>query len=160
MRFEEILDAVRKTRDCSVLPPIGIPTVGSKYSLPEDVSLFYSACGGALLYEQSEFPALIVPPDHVVPANPIIVGEECEDDISAAWHIIVDDLKGNYLTVDLSPPRLGRCYDSFFDRHAVRGSCPIIARSFSELFERLWRNGGKHWYWLEPDFVPIGDAYD
>jgi hypothetical protein len=90
----------------------------------------------------------------------VIVGEACEDDISASWHLIVDDTNGEYLTIDLSENRVGRCYDSFFDRHGVRGSCPIIATSFSELLQRLIENRGQHWYWLQEGFESLGDAYD
>jgi hypothetical protein len=32
--------------------------------------------------------------------------------------------------------------------------------SFTEFFQRILDAEGGHWYWLEPDWVPIGDAYD
>jgi antitoxin YokJ len=64
------------------------------------------------------------------------------------------------LSIDTDPTRNGRCYDSFHDVHGIVGSDPVIARSFAELFERLLDSGGGHWYWLEPDFVSLGDAYD
>jgi antitoxin YokJ len=157
---EHVLEKIANTAGCSLLPPKGMPTFGAKYRLPDDLTRFYELCGGAMLFQQKDYHALIVPPDRVVPANPVIVGQEYADDITASWHIIADDGNGDYLTIDLHPERLGRCYDSFHETHGLVGDCPIIARSFSELLHRLHENAGAHWYWLRPGFVPIGDAYD
>ena len=52
-------------------------------------------------------------------ANPVIIGELCEEDISSKWYIICKDLEENYITFDSSVERNGRCYDSFWDRHGV-----------------------------------------
>lgn len=116
--------------------------------------------GGALLFEKADYSILIVPPQDFQLANPIIVGELCEEDISSDWYICATDRNGEYITIDLNPGRLGRCYDSFYDRHGVVGECSIIATSFTDLLERLIENRGRHWYWLQEDFIPLGDAYD
>jgi hypothetical protein len=42
----------------------------------------------------------------------------------------------------------------------LRDHAPIVARSFTDLLSRLLRAEGNHWYWLEPGFEPLGDAYD
>ncbi len=160
MSVVELIDRVRGLSDCEVLPTGGLPKIDPSFVLPDDLRDFYELCGGLTLYKDSPYTAIFVSPKLLVPANPLIVGEAVETDISASWHILVDDTNGDYLTIDLSPERLGRCYDSFYDRHGVPGSCPIIARSFSELLERLIENRGDHWYWLRPDFKSIGDAYD
>ena len=47
-----------------------------------------------------------------------------------------------------------------FDRHGVVGECSVIAISFTELVERLFRSKGKSLYWLDDNFEYIGDAYD
>ena len=31
------------------------------------------------------------------------------------------DMENNYITIDLAKERLGRCYDSFWDRYGVAG---------------------------------------
>jgi hypothetical protein len=67
---------------------------------------------------------------------------------------------GDYLTIDLNQERLGRCYDSFYDRHGIVGSYPTIAKSFTELLEQLFNNKGELLYWLNKDFPSLGDAYD
>ena len=96
----------------------------------------------------------------VVPANPLLVGEIIPEDISSTWYTIARDPQGNFLTVDLDRTRLGRCYDSFFDRHGIVGSCAVVASSFSDLLHRVWMNRGQYWYWLRDDHVSLGDAYD
>jgi antitoxin YokJ len=159
-KLRHLLAKFEGLEDCSVLTPAGQPVVREGHVLPSDLAAFYALAGGAILFENSEFPAAIVPAERLLEANPIIVGQQIEEDISASWYTIVDDMGGNYLTIDLDPTRLGRCYDSFWDRHGVRGSCPIIATSFTDLLSRLIRNEGEHWYWLEPDFESLGDAYD
>lgn len=160
MSILTILEAIKKTPDCRVFSPKGLPKPRETHHLPLDVQNFYKSCGGAILYESSGYSTLIVPPNRIIPANPVIVGGEHEDDITFSWYIICADDNGNYLTIDLGRKYLGRCYDSFSDRHGVRGSCPVIARSFSELINRLLANNGQHWYWLQDNFESLGDAYD
>ena len=96
----------------------------------------------------------------MVLANPVIVGELCEEDISSKWYIICKDSDSNYITIDLATERLGRCYDSFWDRHGVVGECAIIARNFTELVMELFNSQGESLYWLGSDHQYLGDAYD
>ncbi|GCE19832.1 SMI1/KNR4 family protein [Dictyobacter kobayashii] len=124
---------------------------------------FYTICGGISLFNgpDGEYsPLIIVPPTCCVLANPVIIGETVEDDITASWYIIGDDTGSDYLTIDFSKERFGRCYDSFHETHGLSGDCPVIATSFTDLLSRLYNNEGQYWYWLRPDFVPLGDAYD
>jgi hypothetical protein len=160
MSVLNIIQKIKATPDCKVLPPNGIPHIEDNLQLPEDVRIFYESCGGIILFEHADYRTNIVPPQEFVLANPVIVGERCEEDISSNWYIVANDGKGEYLTIDLDPSRLGRCYDSFYDRHGVVGESQIIALSFTELLERLMRNKGQYWYWLENDFISLGDAYD
>jgi hypothetical protein len=128
--------------------------------LPDDLIEFYQRSAGAVLFSEQQYSSRILEPRQVVPANPLIAGVDGEDDISSSWYVLVDDGNREFLTIDLSPERLGRCYDSFSDRHAIPGSSQIIALSFSELLERTIQTGGEYWYWLRPDFQSLGDAYD
>jgi len=103
-------------------------------------------------------------------ANPVILGQkifeemaasnEYKNEISMNWYIVVSDGNGDYLTIDLDRKRLGRCYDSFHETHALIGDTPIIANSFGELLENLIKNRGNYPYWLKDDFISLGDAYD
>jgi antitoxin YokJ len=95
----------------------------------------------------------------LVLANPVIIGERV-DDISDSWYIVGRGGAGEFMSIDLHPDRVGTCYDSFREVHGVPGSCAVIALSFTDLLERLLAAHGGHWYWLEPDFAPLGDAYD
>jgi len=156
----ELLQRIRGLSGCEVYQSQGQPDVSAHHVLPDDLRRFYALCGGLSLYERANYPVFFSRPKEVVPANPVIAGEQVGDDISASWYVIANDGAGEYLTIDLHPQRLGRCYDSFSDRHGVAGSCPIIATSFTDFLERLVANQGRHWYWLEPDFRSLGDAYD
>ena len=151
---------IARSSACVVYPSKGLPKIENKYLLPGDLSLFYEKCGGIDLFNTSSYPTTIVGPAEVVPANPVIVGGVCEEDISDSWHIIAKGFTDEFITIDFELSKLGRCYDSYSYSHATVGYCPIIATSFTDLLLRLWDNAGGYRYWLESSFQPIGDAYD
>lgn len=127
-------------------------------------------CGGATLYDRSEYAVDIVGPQEFILANPAIFldvfGKPSEMDmrkkenISWSWYIVGKGNSGEYIVIDLDEARLGRCYYSFWDRHAMKGYSPIIAVSFTDLLQRLIENKGERWYWEQPGFKSLGDAYD
>lgn len=160
MKVKELLKKISTLSDCKVYPPNGLPITDENLDLPEDVKEFYSLCGGITLYENKDYSIKIAAPDEFVLANPLIVGERCEDDISSNWYIVAHSGNSEFLTIDLSPDRFGKCYDSFIDRHGVVGESQIIALSFTELLKNLVNNSGDYWYWLKDDFIQLGDAYD
>ncbi len=161
MEVKDVVERVKQMRDCEVYPPKGCPACWTEQCrLPDDLMEFYTSCGGLGLFLESDYPIYIVASEEFVPANPIIVGELCPEDRSSQWYLVADDKNGQYITMDLSAERLGQCYDSFWDRHGLAGSCPIIARTFTELLSKLVDNGGAYWYWLQDEFQPLGDAYD
>ncbi|MFG6343267.1 MAG: SMI1/KNR4 family protein [Lachnospiraceae bacterium] len=160
MDIIKFLRKICNTPDCIVYSPCGLPSIGKGKELPYDLKVFYENCGGISLFASKEYGFTIVNPKEMVLANPVIVGELCEEDISSAWYIICKDAENNYITIDMAKERLGRCYDSFWDRHGVVGECAIIARTFTELVTQLYNNQGDNLYWLNDGFVNIGDAYD
>lgn len=160
MDIIEILEKVKNTPDCIVHSPCGLPILNEGVQIPNDLKLFYENCGGISFFTNEIYGFTIVSPEEVVLANPIIVGKLCEEDISSEWYIICKDIQNNYITIDLSKERLGRCYDSFWDRHGVVGECAVIAKNFTELLLRLLANRGKSIFWLDSNFIHIGDAYD
>ena len=161
-----LLDKIRVKPHCSVRQAQGLPLVAHGHVLPNDVIEFYNLCGGISLFDNSAYSMEIVAPDQFVLANPVIFIGVTEDqlrasmnDISWSWYIVGKGKNRQFLTIDLANNRLGRCYDSFWDSHAMPGYSPIIAQSFTELLLRLYANNGDHWFWLQPDFHSVGDAY-
>lgn len=158
MDVSQLLDQIRRDSTCEVTEPRGMPSMPNGLALPQDLGLFYKLCGGAVLFRGQDYSIRIVSPNDLVRANPVILGEACEDDRTHDW-LIVGSSAEQYVTIDLHPKRLGRCYDSFWDRHGVPGECAIVATSFTELLEGLLRARGKYWFWLAHNFKPLGDAY-
>lgn len=163
----KLLDTTRKTAGCTILPPVGLPTMEPSHTLPEDVRTFYSLCGGAILHAVSPYSVTLVGPEDFVLANSkILIGFSEEalaaamHEISGSWYIIGGYDNTEYICIDCNPLRLGRCYYSFWDRHGMQGYSPIIALSFTELLERLLQARGEEPYWEQEGFVSYGDAYD
>jgi hypothetical protein len=161
MDLPQLMVALKNDPRCLLYPAEGVPVPSENHRLPEDVEQFYRRCGGLTLFKDSSAPTYIVPAREFVLANPVIVGELAEYDISSYWYIIASDgTDSQKMTMDLHPKRLGHCYDSFWDRHAVAGSSRIIALSFTEFLYRTYEGTGEDVYWKLPGFSPLGDAYD
>lgn len=158
--MRDLIDRIAATPGCHVFEPSGQPHLEPGHRLPDDLREFHRRCGGADLFVDADFTAHISAPTELVLANPVIVGQRVTDDISDSWYIVGRGGGSEFLSIDLHPDRRGVCYDSFFEVHGVPGSCAIVARSFTDLLERLLDAQGGHWYWLEPDFEGLGDAYD
>lgn len=158
--IENLVEAVSSLPDCVVRPPSGVPRLGSEFLLPDDFRAFYEICGRAGLFLSQDCAIEIPPPEGVIPSNIAIIGEQYPDDITATWFVIGATPDSEFISIDLSPGRNGRCYDSFHEIHGIVGSDPIIATSFTALFRQLIRAQGEYWYWLQPDFQRLGDAYD
>ncbi len=161
MDVAALLDEIRRNPTCVIHSPVGLPYVRPQYTLPGDVVAFYTLCGGIDFFSTSGAPTCIVPPPQFVPANPVIAfTEEGYDDISDAWHLLAGISNGDYIVVDCDPTRLGRCYDGNHETYGLGGQTPIIAGSFSEFIERTLAVGEGGYYWAQPSFHALGDAYD
>jgi hypothetical protein len=165
-RIEELLTQIQAAPGCQIKAPTRLPQIEAPFRLPDDLREFYQICGGLTLAENTKYALTIVSADHCVPANPVLLGEVAElarlanaEDISWSWYILADYGNGDYITIDLAPQRLGRCYDSSHETHGLRGETPIIALSFTDLLASLFQTRGQYWYWLQRNFVPLGDAY-
>ncbi len=157
---ENIIQAIAVTADCVVIRRTQPLTLDTTYTLPEDLQYYLQTYLSIILFETAEYPIRIVGGEEFAWANPVIMGEDAQDDISHHWFVIGIGSSSQYLTIDLAPERLGRCYDSFSDRHGVAGEQPVIAHSFTALLQSLLNNKGKRYYWLEDGFQSLGDAYD
>ncbi|MDT3443601.1 MULTISPECIES: SMI1/KNR4 family protein [unclassified Pseudofrankia] len=160
MAIAPLVGRASRAVGCRVYPPAGPATPPADLRIPEDLAAFYEICGGVDLYANHDYALSIVGPNDLRSANIAILGEDYPGDISSSWYTIGVTPDREYLSIDLSARRNGRCYDSFHEVHGLVGSCPIIASSFTELLERLLESSGGRWYWLDPDFVDLGDAYD
>lgn len=161
MDIEAILHEMEQSGSFVVKEAIGQPQILKKHSLPSDVEKFYKLCGGVECYVEGEaFPITILSPEEVVQANPFLLGEEFEDDISSSWYLIAYAEDGNYISIDFSEERNGRCYESFVETHALKDNCPIIGRSFTEFLSHILKYEGDFFYWQNnDDFEGYGDAY-
>ncbi len=169
MSVHELVARIAATPDCRVTTPfkrsdLHLPALHEGHVLPDDLLEFYEMCGGLSLFERSPCSMIIVPPTEVVLANIVLFpGLRPEqltssfDDISWTWYLIAQNDSGEYLTIDLSKERAGRCYNSFMGYHANPGSSTIVAFSFTELLTRLYEDKGEHWL---PNVISLGDAYD
>ncbi|MDR6226822.1 SMI1/KNR4 family protein [Desmospora profundinema] len=160
MSMKQLVTKLKNLPNCTVYAPSGLPDKKPQHMLPADLKDFYELCSGAVLFEESDYPIRLLKSDEFALANPIIIGEQIERDITADWYIVAQGGSEEYVSIDLNQSRLGKCYDSFWDRHGVAGDCAIIAQSFTELLERLMQQKGQEHYWLRDDFVSYGDAYD
>jgi len=158
--IEALIADMFQSKACRIDLPKGMPWVEAPAVIPGDMRRFYEIAGGADFYPEAEFSFKILSPEEVLPANPKIVGSVIDDDISKWWYLIASDDAGEFVSIDLHPDRLGRCYDSFWDRHGVPGSCSIVALSFTQMLEGFWKARGAQPYWLADDFSKLGDAYD
>ncbi|QYR24100.1 SMI1/KNR4 family protein [Paenibacillus sp. sptzw28] len=158
--IDQLISRISLIKDCEVLLSEGLPVTNSTHILPSDVQEFYKLCGGVNLYKGSDYSISIVRPEEFVLSSHVILGEIYEDDISSHWYVIGKGGTSEYISIDLAPERYGRCYDSFAETFGLAGDSPIIASSFTELLKRLIDNKGERYYWLDDNFIPIGDAYD
>lgn len=160
MKIEQLIEKIRSMPECSVKEPDGLPALSAKHILPKDLQDFYTICGGMTLFENSDFGFSILSPHNFKLANPIIIGELCEEDISSEWYTICKTFNGDFLTIDLNGDRLGKCYDSFWDRHGVVGECSVVANNLTELIYQIYVSKGEYLFWLQKEFNYLGDAYD
>lgn len=160
MEIKRLIKEISKLKNCKIKEPEGLPIVEKHHFLPNDLKEFYEICGGIDLFENESFSFSIVSPKEFILSNPIIVGELCKEDISSEWYIIAKDRNNDYISIDLNSKRLGRCYDSFWDRHGVVGVCSVISLSFADFLYNLLLSKGLSYFWLEDNFKGYGDAYD
>lgn len=159
-RLLEILWIIEQSGECVVHKypqPISLPF---DFALPEDLTYYLQHYAGIELFREELYAIKIVGISEFRRANPVIIGEEAAYDRSYHWFIIADDNNSQYITIDTDKDRLGYCYDSFWDVYGIAGSQGIIAKSFTELLERLYHSKGMEWYWTGRKFSSYGDAYD
>ena len=159
--IQAIIEMIKRDLSCICYPPIGEPMLPEGLTLPADLRTFYQSLGGIHLFPDASFPLQIVSPSNFVRANPVIVGENWEEDITYNWFIVAqsEGFGGQYITIDLGKGRMGQCYDSYWDRH-VNFDCPIIANSFTDFLLQAYRTKGEIWYWAADGFNNYGMSHE
>lgn len=168
MDLNALLDHIAHGPDCVVFPPTGQPTVAPIHVVPKDVQAFYELCGGLIIGQGAFWRARIVGPDEWVLATDKILDvdtaamarKQQPEDRSWDWYIIAEVENANYLAIDCGRLHTGRCYDAHWETYGAPGDMPVVATSLTALIERLYEHIGQRWYWLEPRFPALGDAYD
>ena len=90
-----------------------------------------------------------------------VIWEELADDISNDWFhdCIFTRAKSIYQYRLKQKKDLVFVMIVFIETHASPDESPIIAKSFTELLEKLVSNE-KEWFWLDSSFQSYGDAYE
>jgi hypothetical protein len=156
-----ILDEIRRTPDCDIRPPRGLPSLPGALVLPADLREFYELAGGAVLFSERVCPGRIriVGPDEVRRIDLAITGDEFATGPFEWWFAIADVMDGNYVAIDLNSEHAGLCYDAFHETFAMPGYVNVIASSFSDLLRRLLDHKEDSTYWLQEGFKPLGEAF-
>jgi hypothetical protein len=158
--IEFLLAQISQNTDCEVSRRANPIVVKLNYKLPDDLQYYLNNYNYINLFISSKYSFKIIGEEDFKRANPVILGEDAKDDISYNWFIVATNERSQYITIDLEEKRLGKCYDSFWDRYSLVGDQPIIANSFSDLLKKMFDNKGEYYYWLKDNFDSLGDAYD
>lgn len=166
MNIQEIMKIIENDDKCVLKKKESKTTIS--LDLPPDLKYFYEHYEYLEMFPHQSFGIKIVSIDNFIETNKRlypegdVIWEELEGHISSSWYLIAEAQElSQYISLDMSDsPSKGYCYDSFYEIHAMPGECAIIAKSFTELVERLYQAKGESWYWTEPSFESYGDAYD
>ena len=165
MNIQDILELIGKDANCNLIPK-KTSNSENRINLPDDLKYFYNNYEYLELFSNKSYSIKISSLKELIPTNKKlfpeddVIWEELEGDISNDWFLIASSEQlSQYISIDLADRNFGYCYDSFLETHANPDDSPIIAKSFTELLERLYKSNGDNWYWVE-DFEPYGDAYD
>lgn len=73
---------------------------------PQDLAEFYEPCGGIeFLDTPQHYGVIISPPAQLLPTNPILIGEQVDDDITSSWYVIGHAFSSDLISIDLHPAR-------------------------------------------------------
>lgn len=163
MNIQSLLRKLEESDNCNLIK--SKENINFFLEIPDDLKYFYENYETAILNIDGLTQITITPYKILKVTNEIfypvddVIWEELEDDISNSWFMIASSKElGQYISIDLGKERFGYCYDSFIETHANPDESPIIAKSFTELLEKLVSNI-EEWYWLSNSFESYGNAY-
>ena len=150
-KISQIISKIENNKNC-IVSKLSTPYKNIPLDIPNDLKFYLENYESITFFQNSDYSIKTIGFSEFKRANEIILGENFEEDSSHNWFIIA--------TIDTDKDRLGYCYDSFWDRYDIAGEQAIIAKSFTELLDRIYNSNGNIWYWIEKNFIPYGDAYD
>ncbi len=163
-QIKELIELIKKNSECIVHSP---STDKINLEVPDDLMEFYEYTNGVSLFPDKPYGIEIVEKSKLISTNEFlypkndVIWEELENDVTNDWFLIAkSDELSQYISVDLTKDKFGKCYDSFYDTHGEEGMSQIIAKNFTDLLTNLYKIKGLNWFWLESDFENLGDAFD
>ncbi|MDU5003486.1 MAG: SMI1/KNR4 family protein [Veillonella sp.] len=145
MKIKELIEKLEQKSSHQFLKAVSKPEFA--FPLPKDLEFFYENYEYAILNIDTYCEIRISSLSELQPTNQIlypaddVIWEELADDISNDWFMIASSQElSQYISIDLNKKRFGFCYDSFIETHATPDESPIIAKSFTELLEKLVSN--------------------
>jgi len=163
----KIIDLISKDPNCRVFEPNKELTIDR--AIPEDLELFFKLTNGISLFENEPFGIKIIGKEDFISTNEYLydeddlIWEELDGDVTNEWFLIAKSPElAQYISIDLTEERFGKCYDSYFSTHGEEGMSEIVANSFTELLWNFYnsKGTGESWYWIKKNFEKIGDAFD
>ena len=142
MSLIKIVDLIENS-DCTTTPSTGLPS----NLVPDDLADFYKYYSSVVFYPKAQYSFTIQPPE-LKRSDFVVMDEDLEDPDSANWYALVK-CEDQIISIDLKPgPQFGYCYDSFWDSYTTADESTLIAKSFTELIEKIIKSGGKNLFWI------------
>jgi hypothetical protein len=142
MSLSKIVDLIENS-DCTTAPSTGSPS----NLVPDDLADFYKHYSSAVFYPKAQYSFTIQAPE-LERSDFVVMNEDLEDPDSANWYALVK-CEDQIISIDLTPgPQFGYCYDSFWDSYPTADESTLIAKSFTELVEKIIKSGGKNLFWI------------
>ena len=168
MKIDELIKKIASDPNCRMSPPCGLPqALISGVKLSKDVQAFYKICGGLELFPNTSYGFRIVSPEEFVSANPVVLGgyylkhkAEYDADESSGWYVVARSINNpnEIIAIDLNVAKSGFCYDGFWEVYG-HGDSKVVAKSFTDLVESLFKNRGDYLFWEKNGFN-LGHARD
>ncbi len=138
----KIVDLIENS-GCLTTPSTGLPS----HLVPDDLADFYKNYSSAVFYPKARYSFAIQPPE-LERSDFVVMNEDLEDPDSANWYALVK-CEDQVISIDLTPgPQFGYCYDSFWDSYPTADESTLIAKSFTELVEKIIDAKGKNLFWI------------
>lgn len=150
MNMLDLITAMQSDPACTLYPPAGLPALPPGLTLPEDMLLFYTHCGGGYLFGEEGHSLEIFSPSEVVSANDVCLRELSRDEVinalgtdhfSWGWYLIADYGGAEYVAINLLGADQGSCYDCFWETYPNQQA--RLTSSFTEFVARMYSDRGK-----------------
>ena len=142
MSLIKIVDLIENS-DCTTTPSTGLP--GNL--VPDDLADFYKHYSSAVFYPKAQYSFTILSPE-LERSDFVVMNEDLDDPDSANWYALVK-CEDQVISIDLTPgPKFGYCYDSFWDSYPTADESTLVAKSFTELVEKIINSRGSNLFWI------------